>query len=61
MSCNVRVSLLTMTAILFPQLAVDIRHSRRLPKKSEAMKLKRIFQVPIMKTWPFSAFSKMCH
>ena len=34
--------------------AVDIRHSRRLPKNSDTMKLKRIFQVP-MKTWPFSA------
>ena len=49
------VGLVTLTAILYPHPAVDIRHSRRLPKNSDNMNLKRIFfQVPI-KSWPFLA------
>ena len=44
----------TLTAILFPQPAVSKRHSRRLTKNSDAMKLTQIFQVPT-KTRPFSA------
>ena len=38
----------------YPQPAVDIRYSRRLPKNSDIIKLKQIFQGP-MKTWPLSA------
>ena len=51
---NLAVGPVTLTAILYPQPAVKIRYSRRLPKNSDTMKLKRICQVP-MKTWPFSA------
>ena len=51
---NLAVVPVTLTAILYPQLAVDIRYLRRLPKNSDTMKLKRIFQGP-MKTWPFLA------
>ena len=43
---NFAVGPVTLTAILYPQPAVDIRYWR--------MKLKRIFQGS-MKTWPFSA------
>ena len=35
---------ITLTAILYPQPAVDIRYLCRLPKNSDAMKLKRIFE-----------------
>ena len=45
-------SSVTLTAILFQQPAVYKRYSRRLPKNSDAMKLRRILQVP-MKTKPF--------
>ena len=45
----------TLTAILYAQPAVDIRHARRLPKNSATMKLKRLFQVP-MKTWTNDLF-----
>ena len=51
---NVAVGPVTLTAILYPQPAVDIRYSRRPPKNSDAMKLKQIFPGP-MKTWQFSA------
>ena len=56
---NFAVDLVALTAILYPQPAVDIRHSRRLPKNSDrpTMKLNRIFQVPLYfkSIWPFSA------
>ena len=51
---NFAVGPIALTALLYPQLTVDIHHSRRLPKNSDALKMKRIFQVP-MKTLPFSA------
>ena len=48
---NFAVGPVTLTAILYPQPAVDIRSSeKRLPKNSGTMKLKRIFQGP-MKTF----------
>ena len=43
----------TLTNILYPQPAEDIRYSRRLPKNSDTIRLKRIFQGP-MQIWPFS-------
>ena len=46
---NFAVGPVTLTSILYPQPAVDIDHSRCLPKNSDTMKLKRIFQGP-MKT-----------
>ena len=56
---NFGVGPVTLTAILYPQPAVDIRYSRRLPKNSDTMKLKRIFQGP-MKTWRFQQAYKTC-
>ena len=47
LTSNFAVGTVTLTAILYPQPAVDIRHSRRLPKNSDTMNLRRIFQVPI--------------
>ena len=55
---NFAVGPIILTAILFPQPAVDIRYPRRLPNNSDIMKLKRIFQGP-MKTWPFSASANL--
>ena len=54
---NFDVGPVTLTAILYLQPALDIRHSRRLPKNSDTMKLKRIFQVTINidKNLPYSA------
>ena len=43
---NFAVGLVTLTAILYPQLAVDICYSRRKPKNSDTTKLNRIFQGP---------------
>ena len=51
---NFTVGPVALTAILQSQPAVDIRYSHRLPKNSNTMKLKPIFQGP-MKIWPFSA------
>ena len=51
---NFALGPVTLTAILYPQPAVDISYSRSLQENSETMKLKQVFRGP-MKTWPFSA------